>query len=192
MANPIADKVHHTFEEWLALEDTSSERHEYYYGEVFAMAGGTTAHNLISGNIFSSLRLFARKTDCRVFFADVKLELVENKYYVYPDVLYTCHSEDKRAPLILRHPVLIVEVLSDSTEVYDLNTKLNYYTKLPSLLYYLIISQKNYLVHIFERRNDLWVFSSVEGFEDRILLPQLDIVIPMAEVYENVIIPEVK
>lgn len=79
MANPIVDKNQHTFEEWLELEEVSSIRHEFYFGEVFAMAGGTTNHNLINGNIFASLRTFARKSDCRVFIADVKLELVEKK-----------------------------------------------------------------------------------------------------------------
>ncbi len=140
MANPIADKTHYSFEEWIELDEVSPVRHEYYFGEVFAMAGGTTVNNLICGNIYTSLRPFARKTDCRVFFADVKLELVAKKYYAYPDIIYTCDTGDKQAPLIVHHPSLLVEVLSDSTEVYDLNTKLSYYTKLASLLYYLIIS----------------------------------------------------
>jgi Uma2 family endonuclease len=95
MANPVVNKTHFTVEEWLALEESSPVRHEFYFGEIFSMAGGTTVHNLINGNIFSAIRPFARKTGCRVFFADVKLELIENKYYVYPDIIYTCHPEDK-------------------------------------------------------------------------------------------------
>ena len=190
MANPIVDKNQHTFEEWLELEEVSSVRHEFYFGEVFAMAGGTTNHNLINGNIFASLRTFARQADCRVFIADVKLELVEKKYYVYPDVIYTCNQEDKQAPLIIRHPSLVVEVLSDSTEAYDLNTKLNYYTKLSSLLYYVLVSQKDYLVQVFERRNNMWIFSSVEGLENTIALPQLGVSLSMQEMYENVSISE--
>lgn len=190
MANPIVDKNQHTFEEWLELEEVSTVRHEFYFGEVFAMAGGTTNHNLITGNIFASLRTFARKSDCRVFIADVKLELVEKKYYVYPDVIYTCNQDDKQAPLIIRHPSLVVEVLSDSTEAYDLNTKLNYYTKLSSLLYYLLVSQKDYLVQVFERRNNMWIFSSVEGLENTIALPQLGISLSMQEIYENISISE--
>lgn len=190
MANPIVDKNQHTFEEWLEMEEVSSVRHEFYFGEVFAMAGGTTNHNLINGNIFASLRIFARKSDCRVFIADVKLELVEKKYYVYPDVIYTCNQDDKQAPLIIRHPSLVIEVLSDSTEAYDLNTKLNYYTKLSSLLYYVLVSQKDYLVQVFERRNNMWIFSSVEGLENTVALPQLGISLSMQEIYENVSISE--
>ncbi len=190
MANPKIDTPHHTFEKWLELEEVSPVRHEFYFGEVFSMAGGTTNHNLINGNIFASLRAFARKSDCRVFIADVKLELVEKKYYVYPDIIYTCNKDDKQEPLIIRHPALLVEVLSESTEVYDLNTKLNYYTKLSSLLYYILVSQKNYLVQIFEKRNNMWIFSSVEGLENIIDLPQLGINLSMQEIYENVTISE--
>lgn len=137
--------------------------------------GGTTQHNLISGNIFAALRPFARKSDCRVFFADVKLELLEKKYYVYLDIMYTCNAADKQEPLIIRYPALVVEVLSGSREVDDLNTKLNDYTKLPSLLYYVVVSQKNYLVQVFERKNQLLIFSSVEGVEGTVELPQLEI-----------------
>lgn len=115
---------------------------------------------------------------------------MKKKYYVYPDVIYTCNQEDKQAPLIIRHPSLVVEVLSDSTEAYDLNTKLNYYTKLSSLLYYLLVSQKGYLVQVFERRNNMWIFSSVEGLENTIALPQLKISLSMQEIYENVSISE--
>lgn len=186
MANPQVNKTQYTFEEWLELEESSGTRHEFYFGEVFSMAGGTTVHNLINGNIFSAIRPFARKADCRVFFADVKLELIEKKYYVYPDIIYTCHADDKEAPLIIRYPSLLVEVLSDSTQVYDLNTKLNYYTKLPSQVYYLIVSQKNYLVQVFERKKDVWLFSSIEGLENTIELPQLNLTLAMAEIYENV------
>jgi Uma2 family endonuclease len=192
MANPIANKTRHSFEEWLELEETSDCRHEFYFGEVFAMAGGTTQHNLINGNIFAALRPFARLSDCRVFFADVKLELVAKKYYVYPDIMYTCHSVDKQEPLIIRHPSLVIEVLSDSTEAYDLNTKLNYYTKLPSLVYYLVISQKNYLVQIFERKNNLWIFSSVETLENTVELPQLGIRLSMQEIYEGIKLSEIR
>jgi Uma2 family endonuclease len=116
----------------------------------------------------------------------MKLELVKGKFYVYPDVLYTCHEADKKERTTLKHPALVIEVLSDKTEAYDLGTKLDGYLKLPSLLYYLIVSQKAYFVRVYERVGEKWEYRTVEGLEATVVLPQLGLTLPMSNIYEDV------
>ena len=186
MAYPQEQKTHYTFEEYTHLDEGSEVRSEYYYGEVFAMAGATQNHNLITLNTGTLLRPQARQNGCRVFTSDMKLELVKGKFYVYPDVLYTCNEADKKERTTLKHPALVVEVLSDKTEAYDLGTKLDGYLKLPCLLYYLIVSQRAYFVRIYERVGEKWEYRTVEGLEAAVVLPQLGLTLPMENIYEDV------
>jgi Uma2 family endonuclease len=116
----------------------------------------------------------------------MKLELVQGSFYVYPDVRYTCPKADKKERTTLKDPALVVEVLSDKTEADDLGTKLDGYLKLPSLLYYLIVSQKAYFVRIYERVGEKWEYRTVEGLEAAVVLPQLGLTLPMESVYEDV------
>ena len=83
-------------------------------------------------------------------------------------------------------PALVVEVLSDKTEAYDLGTKLDGYLKMPSLLYYLIVSQRAYFVRIYERAGEKWEYRTVEGLEATVVLPQLGLTLPMENICEDV------
>jgi len=186
MAPPQELKTHYTFEEYTHLDEESEIRSEYYYGEVFAMAGATRNHNLITLNTGTLLRPQARQNGCQAFVSDMKLELVKGSFYVYPDVLYTCNEADKKERTILKHPALVVEVLSDKTEAYDLGTKLDGYLKLPSLLYCLLVSQRAYFVRVYERVGEKWEYRTVEGLAAAVVLPQLGLTLPMENMYEDV------
>jgi Uma2 family endonuclease len=186
MAYPQEQKTHYTFEEYTHLDEQSDVRSDYYYGEIFAMAGATRNHNLITVNLAALLRPQGRQNGCQTFVSDMKLELEKGSFYVYPNVLYTCNEADKGERTTLKHPALLIEVLSDKTEAYDLGTKLDGYLKLPSLLYYLIVSQKAYFVRIYERAGEKWVYRIVEGLEATVVLPQLGLSLPMAGIYEEV------
>ena len=113
----------YTPEEHFALEANSEGRHEYFDGEVFAMAGGTKSHNLITQNFTLALRAGLRGKGCQVFMEDVRLAVQNDFHYTYPGVVVTCDSADRRDPLLVRQPVLIVEVLSPSTADYDRSRK---------------------------------------------------------------------
>jgi Uma2 family endonuclease len=186
MAYPQEQGTYCTFEEYTHLDEGSEVRSECYYGEVFAMAGATQNHNLITLNTGTILRPQARQNGCQAFVSDMKLELVKGKFYVYPDVLYTCHEADKKERTTLKQPALVVEVLSDKTEAYDLGTKLDGYLKVPSLLYYLIVRQKAYFVRIYERVGEKWEYRTVEGLAGVVVLPQLGLTLPMESIYEEV------
>jgi Uma2 family endonuclease len=187
MGNAVPNKSWYTAEEYLEGEKTAEYRSEYYFGEVFAMAAATRIHNLITANILALLRALARTTKCQVFSSDMQLEVIPGKFYAYPGVLYTCDPSDHNERLTLKRPVLLVEVLSDRTESFDLGRKLDEYLKIPSLLYYLIVQQKAHHVRVYERKAGEWKYSVVEGLPGQVHLPQLGTSLAMADVYEDVL-----
>ncbi|WP_149975692.1 Uma2 family endonuclease, partial [Microcystis aeruginosa] len=107
-----------TPEEYLQFEETSLIKHEYIDGQVYAMAGTTDTHNIVAGNIYTIIRNHLRGSDCRVYFADVKVRLEKRNHFYYPDILVTCDDRDRETATYKRFPKLIVEVLSDSTEAF--------------------------------------------------------------------------
>ena len=182
----------YTYEEYLQLEKDTDIRHEFWNGEVFAMAGGTGNHNRIGLKIASALSNKFEPNGCKVFSNDVKLQLQEENYYVYPDVILTCDRDDNDIYLVKR-PSLIVEVLSKSTESYDRSVKLAQYRKIKSLRYYLLVSQVEPLVEVYGRANEESVFTYevYESLEEIIKLPALKFEMPMREVYNYIkFIPE--
>jgi Uma2 family endonuclease len=186
MANPLEQKQSYTFSEYEGLEEGSELRHEYYNGEVFAMAGGTKSHNLAVLNAAFALRGSLRGRDCRVFAENVRLELVAGKFYVYPDVMAVCNPDDMLDGRVARTPVLLIEVLSQSTEAYDRGTKLDYYLKLSSLLAYVLVSQQAYRVQVYARKGEDWRYWVVEGLDQTVHLEELAVKLPLAELYEGV------
>ncbi|MFQ4136406.1 Uma2 family endonuclease [Nodosilinea sp. PGN35] len=181
-------------EEYLAAEATSPIKHEYRDGEVYAIAGGTDAHNQIAGNLYALLRAHLQGTGCRAYFADVKARIeVLNRFY-YPDVMVTCDDRDLSSSTFKRHPCLIVEVLSDSTEAFERGDKFTDYRHLESLQEYMLISQTRQQVEVFRRNAEgLWVLHPhCEG--EQVSLASVGWEGAIADLYEEVIFskPELK
>lgn len=148
--------------EYLEGEQHSDIRHEYLAGRVYAMAGAGEKHNLIAGNLFFHLRAAVRGKECRAFISDMKVRVEQNDAYYYPDVMVTCDPQDTES-LSKQLPCLIVEVLSPSTEAIDRREKLVAYRTLPSLRYYLLVSQDQRRVEVYQRGDDgKWHFEIVE------------------------------
>ncbi len=181
------EKKRYTVEEYFALEETSEIRHEYFDGEVFAMAGGTLNHNRLTRRVANLVERQA-KNHCAVFTENVKLEVIQNFYYPYPDVMLTCNPFDLRQKNKIAHPSLIVEVLSTSTEKYDKTTKLKKYKAISSVQYYMLVSQYEMSVELYSRVNDfLWNYEEFTEQNATINLEKLDITISLSDVYENII-----
>ena len=176
----------YTYQEYLELEQKDQQRYEFHYGEVFAMASGSKRHNQISRNVANYLTQNTNQ-EYESYLADIKVELQKAQSYVYPDVLLTCHPNDPQddTESLVRKPVLIVEVLSPSTEDYDQNQKRKSYFKLPSLQYYILISQKEPQVEMYERHQDFWAYRSYSRLDDTIALPLLGILIGLEKIYEG-------
>jgi Uma2 family endonuclease len=150
-------KLHFTYispQEYLEWEATQELKHEYVDGEVFAMTGGTIPHNLVAGNLYALLKNHLRGKGCRVFIADVKVQISEKGPYCYPDVMVSCDDRDRDVIKLIQSPCLIVEVLSPSTEAYDRGEKFRRYRQLPSLQEYVLINMTQMSVDRFSRLSD--------------------------------------
>ncbi|MGB6167656.1 MAG: Uma2 family endonuclease [Geitlerinemataceae cyanobacterium] len=140
-------------EEYLQLEESSSIKHEYRQGDVYAMAGASNVHVLITGNLYTLLRNHLRGRSCLPYFADTKVRIESINTYYYPDIAVTCDRRDREFKNFLRHPCLIIEVLSETTEAFDRGDKFADYRNLETLKEYVLISQNRIQVDVF-RKND--------------------------------------
>ena len=175
-------------EEYLHLEARSPMRHEYVSGEIFAMTGGTLRHNLIAGSLFAALREHLRNTPCRAFINDVRVRAAKTNAYYYPDLLVSCgrdtHTMDLESGEV-DDAVLIIEVLSQSTEATDRREKLLAYRTLTSLSEYALISQDQARVEIHRRRGDIgWEKIEYSGAET-VEFASVKLTIGMHDIYEG-------
>lgn len=189
MGLPLTDKKYYTLEEYLAWEEHNEIRHEFYQGEVFAMAGTTIQHNLIVDNVKDKIKQNFQPKGCIVLTESVKLEVIKNVYYPYPDVMLTCHTLDKKSDYIIKFPSLIVEVLSKSTSDYDRGFKWHQYKKMPSLQHYLLVSQYEMLVELYSRNDtsDIWTYQVFENQTDEIYFNHLDFKMPVQTIYQDIV-----
>jgi Uma2 family endonuclease len=187
-AQPQSPTHFESFDDFLAFENLSDIRYEYYKGEIFAMAGTSLAHNELVGNVWALLRAKFLPRGCKVFSESVKLEAIRNDYYPYPDIMLTCNPFDKREKYIVRNPSLIVEVLSPSTEMHDRTFKWEQYQTIPTLQYYVLVSQKQICVEVFSRteRKDVWLYRMYHNLADEIVFDALDFTISLQVIYENI------
>jgi len=172
-------------QDYLRVELSSEMRHEYVDGEVYAMAGAGEAHNLIAGNVFAKLREFMRGGPCRVFISDMKLHVKTWKAYYYPDVMVTCDPADSQSHF-KEQPVLVVEVLSPSTESTDRREKMLAYRTLSSLREYVLIAADKRQVEIYRRdERDEWQLAVTRDGES-LLLESVACRLTPDEIYEDV------
>ena len=176
-----------TVEEYFELEEQSEIRHEYYDGKVYAMSGTSFNHNDIVDNVRSALKHFFRPQGCRAFAECVKLK-VSDICYLYPDVVVTCTAKDLSGTHIVEHPCIAVEVISKTSTKRDRGFKLKEYKSIPSLQYYLIVSQFECKVELHSRlqASDIWTFRSFENIEDVIRLGAFNFEISLKAIYENI------
>lgn len=186
MTNPQIVKEYYTKEEYLDFEEASEGKHEYHAGQIVAMAGGTLEHSTISGNIFSALK--SENKPCRPFNADAKIYVNKSDHYVYPDTSVVCGEIEthhiKNDGII--NPVLVVEVLSKSTESYDRGAKFRKYCSLASFKEYVLITQNEPIVDVLFRDIDFWRITTTIGLHKSVRLNSLDIDIPMSLIYEDI------
>lgn len=173
--------------DYLEGERKSPIKHEYFAGEVFAMAGATINHNRIVANTLVSLTTQLKPKGCSVFSSDLRVYNPATRSYVYPDVV-VCGKEaflDKAFDTLL-NPILLVEVLSDSTHHRDTGMKLGAYMQIPSLKDYLVISQSSLEVIHYTRQDENWLVRVYQGAQHSIELPHLECTLALADMYERV------
>lgn len=179
-----------SIEEYRNLEIETDIRYEFHDGYVYAMAGGTLNHGIITGNVFGELRDALRKKDngCFPLNSEVKLYVDQLNSFFYPDAMTICGQAEKasKEKEAITNPILIVEVLSQSTAAYDRGDKFYFYRQIPSLQEYILIEQETAKVEVFKREGDLWRISNAIGLESSITLESLQITLQLTEIYRNV------
>lgn len=171
--------------DYLEGELSSDIRHEYLGGDVYAMVGASDAHGLICGNVFAALHRHLRGGPCQVFIADMKvrLRIANEDFFYYPDILVSCDPTD-RARYFRERPVVLIEVLSESTARVDSREKLFAYRHIDSLQDYVLIEQDKRGITI-ARRGDGWALQSF-GPEGELRLPCLDFSMAVTQIYAGV------
>ena len=171
-------------EEYLDGELHSELRHEYVGGQMFAMVGASLRRTLICGNLHATLHRHLRGGPCRVVMADMKVRVEQIDAIYYPDIAVTCRTRDEAA-YYLRHPKLIVEVLSSATESVDRREKLLNYRHLESLEEYVLVDQERPLAEAYRKSGEGWSMTRYEGAEP-VRLDSVDLDLPLADLYEGV------
>jgi Uma2 family endonuclease len=160
-----ARRVHHSYDEYLALEHGSPTKHEYLDGEIYAMAGGTPDHAALAGAV---IRLIGARLPpgCRVFSSDLRVRIMATGLSTYPDVAVVCGKTERAPddPIAVVNPVLLVEVTSGSTEEYDRGEKLRNYQAIPTLRDVLFVSHREPRLTLVCRNNEgRWISSEARG-----------------------------
>ena len=176
-----------TPEEYLQGELGSSVKHEYVGGAVYAMAGARNQHNDVAGNVFAALHAKLRGKPCRPYNSDtkVRIRLPSEVRFYYPDAQVTCRPNPPE-DTFQDYPSLIVEVLSDGTRRADEGEKREAYCSLSSLETYLLVETDTAFVVAFQRTSTGFVREVHAGIEAVVLLPALNMNLPLAEIYEGV------
>jgi Uma2 family endonuclease len=176
-------------EEYLDIERRAHTKSEYYAGEMFAMSGTSYAHSLIVGNVATSLHNQFTGHPCEVHTQDLRVKVSETGLYTYPDIIALCGKaelEDRHHDTLL-NPMLIIEVLSDSTEAYDRGAKFQHYGKLESVQEYVLISQDRMLVERFRRQDENeWLLRISMHADDVVDLHSVNAQLRVADIYARV------
>jgi Uma2 family endonuclease len=183
----LARKMLFTHEEYLAQERASETKHEFLAGEIFAMAGGTPEHARLAANVTAALVAQLRRRPCATFSSDLRVRVLATGLSTYPDVSVVCgqierDSVDNDAAV---NPVVLIEVLLDSTEAYDRGEKFAHYRRIPSLKEYVLVSQRDRRIEVFRRNaDDTWTLHET-GEHGCAKLASIDCDLPVDDVYEE-------
>ncbi|HEX2906142.1 MAG TPA: Uma2 family endonuclease [Phototrophicaceae bacterium] len=176
-----------TPEEYLAFDRASEIKHEYYDGEIVAMTGAKKNHNLVAMSTGAALYSQLRQRPCEIYPSDMRVKTGDGQY-TYPDISLVCGEsvfEDDRDDTLL-NPLVIIEILSPSTETYDRGRKFQHYRTLASLQEYLLIAQDSVRVEHYTRQGEQWLLTDATSLDDILTLPSVDCTLALRDVYEKV------
>lgn len=184
--NEPAGELTFTFAEYLAQERAGETKHELINGEIYDMTGGTTEHARLASRMTLALGAALRGRPCAVFSADLLVRVLATGMVTYPDLSVICgrmerDPEDKNVAV---NPIILVEVLSDSTEQKDRGEKFAHYRRIPSLMEYVLVSQHEPRIEVFRRTEAGWILSEATAGES-IKLVSIDGELSVDAVYAN-------
>jgi Uma2 family endonuclease len=179
----------YTVAEYFELEKSSAIRHEFFHGKLIAMPGESKNANEIAQNCAFTFRTELRKRGFRIFIQDVRTIVKDNEIYRYPDVVVADEKGDDHTHNI-KKPRILVEVISDSSKYRDRVTKLQEYSKITSLDYYIVIDQDEINVEVYSRKDTGWHYKLLEDLSEVVDLPAFETSLSLGAIYENISFPE--
>ncbi len=189
IAMQVPTKTYYSPAEYLELETQAGQRSEYLDGQIIHMAGGKPNHNQLAINLTSTLNYNLRREPYRVFMSDLRLWIPNCRLYTYPDVMVVntplIFAENRQDTIV--NPIIIAEILSDSTEKYDRGDKFRMYRTIPDFREYLLISQTAMQVEKFTKNDsDQWVLSEYATKESIITFDSFELEISLDDLYDRV------
>src|ERR1700693_2945284 len=180
-----------TEEQYLALERAAELRSEFFDGKMFARSGVSIQHAELQGNILGELHDALRGTPCEPFGSVLRVR-VSSRMYAYPDVSVVCGkpllADDHQD--VLLNPVVIVEVLSPSTEAYDRGLKLQHYRTIASLQDYILVEQNEIRIEQYTRQeNNLWILRDYQSLDEELTISSIGVSLPLGRIYNRVEFP---
>ena len=176
-------------EEYLEFERNSEERHEYFDGEIFVMFGANRNHSLISVNLNGLLWQHLKGKIFEAYINKMRVFVPKTGLYTYPDLVVVCGEpkfQDKVFDTLL-NPILLIEVLSESTESYDRGKKFQHYRSIESLEEYVLVAQDEARIEKYVRQGDgFWILSEAVGLDSEIKFDSIDCLIALKEVYDKI------
>ena len=178
----------YSLDEYRAIAETSTEKCEYHDGEIVTMTGGTLNHSLVMGNIFFFLKFLLRDSQFMVVNSEMRIWLPNYRCGVYSDAMIfdgrpQLNGDRKDEAL---NPILVVEVLSPSTEEYDRTNKFRMYQSIPSFCEYLLVRQNKVFVERYSKQKQIWTYSNFDDLDQSILLESVNIDLAIADIYRDV------
>jgi Uma2 family endonuclease len=193
----VYGKKKFTIEEYLEFEKASTERHEYYQGEIFlmhghgemlAMSGAGSRHNLIFSNLFGEIARQLKGKSCHPFGPDMRINIPENTLFTYPDISIICgdiiNSKEDEETVI--QPTVIIEILSPSTQQYDRGEKFKLYRDIPTLKEYIMIDSLSVSIEAF-RINDKnhWELEEYKTISGSLDITVVNVSLSISDIYEG-------
>ena len=177
--------------EFLEWEREQELKHEYVNGEVLAMSGASLNHNKIVSNIVGNTWSYLKDKPCDIFGSDLRISVKWNYSYFYPDATIICDEpefDDEKIKDTLKNPAVIFEILSASTEDFDMGRKQMYYMQIPSLKQYILIDSKKILIRVITKKAEAgtWKFEELNSIDAILLIEPINFQLTVPELYRGV------
>lgn len=182
-----------TVEEYLEFEETSTEKHEFIGGVIYAMAGAGVSHNRVVRNSVIEIGQFLKGKPCEIFQGDLKIHVKTESGIAYPDISIVCDGlqflEGRKD--VVTNPAIIIEVLSPSTQNYDHGEKFMFYRQIPVLQEYILISSIEAFVEKFKKADSgSWILTEYKNLTDTLPIDTIRYNLPLSEIYRDVVFEE--
>ncbi len=184
----VYNKSKLTEEEYLLFEKASRDKHEFFKGEVFAMAGVGARHNVIFSNLFGELAFRSKGKPCKPYGSDLRIHIPENTLYTYPDISIICGEiiSSTADPDTAVQPTVLMEILSPSTRNYDQGIKFRLYREIPTLKEFITIDSESIRIETYQiNTKGNWELKDLRLIEDTLVINAIGVSLTLREIYEG-------